>query len=69
VLVSPQESDPFQIKADSLDFATGAVLSQQLMMDGKWYPIAFYSKFLSFVEQNYKIYDKEILAIICALEE
>jgi len=35
VLVSPQESDPFQIKADSADFATGAVLSQQSMMDGK----------------------------------
>jgi len=35
VLVSPQESDPFWIKADSLDFATGAVLSQQLTTDGK----------------------------------
>jgi len=27
VLVSPQKSDPFQIEADSSDFATGAVLS------------------------------------------
>jgi len=35
VLVSPQESDPFQIKANSADFATGAVLSQQSTMDGK----------------------------------
>jgi len=35
VLVSPQESDPFRIEADSLDFATGAVLSQQSMTDGK----------------------------------
>ena len=35
VLVSPQESDPFQIEADSADFATGAVLSQQSTMDGK----------------------------------
>jgi len=26
VLVSPQESDPFQIEADSSDFTTGAVL-------------------------------------------
>jgi len=69
VLVSPQESDPFRIEADSLDFATGAVLSQQSMMDGKWHPVAFYSKSLSSVEQNYKIHDKEMLAIICALEE
>jgi len=28
VLVSPQESDPFRIEADSSDFTTGAVLSQ-----------------------------------------
>jgi len=35
VLVSPQESDPFRIEADSLDFATGAVLSQQSPTDGK----------------------------------
>jgi len=35
VLVSPQELDPFQIEADSSDFTTGAVLSQQSMTDGK----------------------------------
>jgi len=67
--MSPQESDSFQIEADSSDFATGAVLSQQSTTDGKWHPIAFYSKSLSSVERNYKIYDKEILAIIRALEE
>jgi len=69
VLVSLQESDPFRIKADSLNFATGAVLSQQSTMDRKWYPVAFYSKSLSSMEWNYKIHDKEMLAIICALEE
>jgi len=69
VLVSLQESDPFQIEADSSDFATGAVLSQQSMMDRKWHPIAFYSKSLSSVERNYEIHDKEMLAIIRALEE
>jgi len=30
VLVSPQDSEPFRIEADSSDFASGAVLSQQL---------------------------------------
>jgi len=35
VLVSPQKLDPFWIEADSLNFATGAVLSQQSMTDGK----------------------------------
>jgi len=69
VLVSPQESDPFQIEADSSDFATGAVLSQQSTMDGKWHPVVFYSKSLSSVERNYEIHDKEMLAIIRVLEE
>jgi len=39
------------------------------MIDKKWYPIAFYSKSLSFMEQNYEIHNKEMLAIICMLEE
>jgi len=69
VLVSPQDSEPFWVKADSSDFATGAVLFQQLTTDGKWYPVAFYSKSLSSIERNYEIHDKEMLAIIRALEE
>jgi len=69
VLVFPQESDLFRIEADSSDFAIGVVLSQQSTTDGKWYPVAFYSKSLSSVEQNYEIHNKEMLAIIYALEE
>jgi len=67
--VSPQDSEPFRIEADSSDFASGAVLSQQLPGEEKWYPVAFYSKSLSLVERNYEIHDKEMLAIIRALEE
>jgi len=69
VLMSPQDSEPFRVEADSSDFATGAVLSQQSTADGKWHPVAFYSKSLSSVERNYEIHDKEMLAIIHALEE
>jgi len=69
VLVSPQELDPFWIEVDSSDFVTGAVLSQQSTMDGKWHLIAFYSKSLSSMEQNYEIHNKEMLAIIRVLEE
>ena len=69
ILASPQDSEPFRIEADSSDFASGAVLSQQLPGEDKWHPVAFYSKSLSPVEQNYEIHDKEMLAIICALEE
>ena len=50
VLASPQDLEPFRIKADSSDFASGAVLSQQLPGEEKWHPMAFYSKSLSLVE-------------------
>jgi len=67
--MSPQDSEPFRIEADSSDFATGAVLSQQSTENRKWHPVAFYSKSLSSVEWNYEIHDKEMLAIVCMLEE
>ena len=69
VLVSSQDSEPFRIEAGSLDFASRAVLSQQLPREEKWHLVAFYSKSLSPVKWNYEIHNKEMLAIICALEE
>ena len=70
ILVFPDDSLPYHVKADSSDTPTGAVLSQQSLEDsGKWHPIAFFSKSLSPVEWNYEIHDKEMLAIIWALEE
>ncbi|KAG5734824.1 hypothetical protein E4T56_gene631 [Termitomyces sp. T112] len=69
VLLFPDDNSPFHIEADTSDFATGVVLSQQSLEDGKWHPVAFYSKSLNAVEQNYKIHNKEILAIIQLFEE
>jgi hypothetical protein len=69
VLMFADDARPFRIEADSSDFATGAVLSQQSAADKKWHPVAFLSKSLNAVERNYKIHDKEMLAIIRALEE
>lgn len=63
----PTDDDPYQIKADSSNYAIGAVLSQQ--QGGVWYPIAYMSKALSETERNYMIHDKELLAIMKALEE
>ena len=48
---------------------TGAVLSQCSAEDDKWHPVAFFSKALTPVERNYEIHDKEMLAIIQALQE
>jgi len=69
VLVLPQGSEPFRTKTDSSDFASRAILSQQLPGEEKWHPVAFYNKSLSPVEWNYEIHDKEMLAIIHVLEE
>jgi len=68
ILVFPDDSNPYRVEADSSDYATGAVLSQ-LCADEKWHPVAYLSKALSPVERNYEIHDKEMLAIIRALEE
>ena len=69
VLTTPADGQPFRIEADSSDFATGVVLSQLSAEDEKWHPVAYYSKSLSETERNYKIHDKEMLAIIRALDE
>jgi hypothetical protein len=36
ILVFPDETRPFRVEADSSDFATGAVLSQQSPEDDEW---------------------------------
>jgi hypothetical protein len=69
ILRFADDSKAFCIEADSSDFATGAVLSQQSSDDLKWHPITFYSKSLNAVERNYEIHDKEMLAVMRSLEE
>jgi hypothetical protein len=68
VLVLPDNKLPFRL-ADGSGIATGAVLSQQNVDDNAWHPVAFLSKALNPVEQNYEIHDTEMLAIIRGLEE
>ena len=36
----------------------------QLYPDGELYPIAFFLKIIDLAKYNYKVYDKEMLAII-----
>jgi hypothetical protein len=69
VLVLPNDDLPFRLEADSSGIATGAVLSQQQVDNNAWHPVAFLSKALNPVEQNYEIHNTEMLAIIRGLEE
>ena len=49
------------------DYMMEGVLSMECK-DGLWKPVAFLSKSLNETERNYKIHDKEMLAIVRELE-
>src|ERR1700749_3853067 len=67
VLALPTDDGRFRLEADASEGVIGAILSQQ--QDGVWRPVAFMSHSLTETERNYEIYDKEMLAIMNALEE
>jgi len=67
VLVTPDLDKEIRVEAGASDFATGRVLSIKCE-DEKWRSIAYISKSLNEAERNYKIYNKEILAIIQCLK-
>ena len=67
VLAIPDINREIRVEADALDYAMGGVLSTKYE-NGKWRPVAFISKSLNTTEQNYKIHDKEMLAVIRCLE-
>ena len=51
------------VKADSSNYVTRGILSQY-NKEGVLYPIVYFLKQLSPAKYNYKIYNKELLAII-----
>uniref|UniRef100_A0A0W0FNC5 Reverse transcriptase RNase H-like domain-containing protein n=1 Tax=Moniliophthora roreri TaxID=221103 RepID=A0A0W0FNC5_MONRR len=63
----PDDEKPFIIKADTSKWATGAVLKQQ-DSDGELHPCGYISHAFTATERNYKIYDRELLAITNALK-
>jgi len=56
-----------RMEVDASDYAMGEVLSIECE-DGRWRPVAYLSKSLNEMERNYKIYNKEILAVVRGLE-
>ena len=67
VLRMPDPTKQYRLECDASNYATGAVLSQKY--DDLWHPVAFQSKSFNETERNYEIHDKELAAIIRALEE
>ena len=54
------------LETDALDKAIGACLTQE--HEGKKHPVAYYSRKITLAEQNYDIYNKELLAIVATLQ-
>jgi len=67
VLALPRREGKFRVEVDASGHAIRGVLLQE--QEGKWKPVAFLSRTMSPVERNYKIYDKELLAIVKALDK
>jgi hypothetical protein len=67
ILTIPHNNAPWRVESDCSDHALGGILSQEV--DGKWLTVAFLSKLLSSAERNYKVYNKELLAIMSCLKE
>lgn len=57
------------METDASDNIVAAILSQLSPEDGLWHPVAYLSRSMTPAEQNYEIHDKELLAIIVALNE
>jgi hypothetical protein len=68
LLLQPDVQKPFLLECDTSDYATGVILSQK-DDKGKLHPVAFLSKSMAPAEQNYDIFNKELLAIVQAFKE
>ena len=63
VLLIPDPAKPFTVKSDASKYATGAVLRQK-DANGDWHPCGYISHSFTATEQNYEIYNRELLGII-----
>ena len=67
ILIMFDPTKPIMLETDASDLALRVVISQQ-RPDGKWHPVAFYSRKLTIPKQNYEIHDKELLAIVDSMK-
>ena len=69
VLLQPDHKRQFIVEVDASDTGLGAVLSQRSASDQKVHPCAFFSRRYLPAEENYDIGNRELLAVVAALEE
>jgi hypothetical protein len=56
------------LETDASDKVVAGILSQ-LYLDSEWYPVAFFLKTMDLAKCNYKVHNKEMLAIIQLLSQ
>ena len=68
IIVEPDQDHQFELEVDASQFAIGTILWQRDPTNPKkLWACGYYSTTLSPVEQNYKVFDRELLGIIRAL--
>lgn len=67
VLLAPNFNKPFTLHTDASDEGVGAALSQA-DENGNFRPISYFSKKLNKHQKGYSVIEKELLAVILALE-
>ncbi|RVW63895.1 Retrovirus-related Pol polyprotein from transposon 17.6 [Vitis vinifera] len=67
IVRAPNWQLPFEVMCDASDFAIGVVLGQR--EDGKPYVIYYASKTLNEAQRNYTTTEKELLAVVFALDK
>lgn len=68
ILRSPNFQKMFSVAVDASDEAAGAVLLQSGDEDGVEHPVAFFSKKFTPYQRNYSTIEKELLAMILAIQ-
>ena len=66
-MAAPDLDKEFRVEANASNYATEGVLTMKYS-NKLWRLVAFISKSLSDIERNYKIHNKEILAVVRCLE-
>ncbi len=69
VLLHPDPQKQFVVEVDASESGVGAFLSQRCSATNKLHPCAFFSRRLSSAEQNYDVGNRELLAVVLALQE
>ena len=65
-LITFKSGEPARLETDASDLALGACITQE--RDGQWHPIAYYSRKFTAPEERYDVHDKELMAIVDALQ-